>query len=87
MPSQCKLDAIAGYGAQVEICPPGIEAREAACKRLQEETGAVFIPPYNYAPVMAGQVCMSHPACLVTSQMDSVRHTGSVRAVRKSKIC
>ncbi|KAK9797422.1 hypothetical protein WJX73_010929 [Symbiochloris irregularis] len=52
---QCKLDAIAGYGAQLEICAPGIEAREAACRRLQQATGAVFIPPYNYAPVMAGQ--------------------------------
>lgn len=30
-------------------------AREAAAAKVAAETGAVFIPPYDYGPVIAGQ--------------------------------
>ncbi|KAG2501904.1 hypothetical protein HYH03_000402 [Edaphochlamys debaryana] len=52
---QCKVDAIMGYGGKLHFCEPTMEAREEACARVQAETGAVFIPPYNYGPVIAGQ--------------------------------
>jgi threonine dehydratase len=32
-----------------------MDARQQACERLQRETGATFIPPYNYGPVISGQ--------------------------------
>lgn len=32
-----------------------MEAREAACAAIQAACGALLVPPYNYAPVMAGQ--------------------------------
>lgn len=64
---QCKLDAIASYGAEIEQSAPGIDAREAACAKVQQRTGARFIPPYNHAHIMAGQArspqhlrCMQH---------------------------
>lgn len=53
---QCKLDAIASYGALITQCAPGMDARESTCARVQQETGAVFIPPYNHPHIMAGQV-------------------------------
>lgn len=37
------------------LCEPTLTSREGACARLAAETGATFIPPYDYGPVMAGQ--------------------------------
>lgn len=32
-----------------------MQARESTCARIQSETGATFIHPYNFAPVICGQ--------------------------------
>lgn len=32
-----------------------MDAREAECARIERETGAVFIPPYNHPSVISGQ--------------------------------
>jgi len=37
------------------FCDPTIDAREAECARLQKETGAAFVHPYNDPRVMAGE--------------------------------
>lgn len=50
-----KLEAIAGYGAVLHRCAPGIAAREAACERVQAATGATLVHPYTDAQVIAGQ--------------------------------
>uniref|UniRef100_A0A7S3QMP8 Tryptophan synthase beta chain-like PALP domain-containing protein n=1 Tax=Dunaliella tertiolecta TaxID=3047 RepID=A0A7S3QMP8_DUNTE len=52
---QCKIDAVKAYGGVITMCPPGMDAREAACKRVIDETGATFVPPYNHPHVIAGQ--------------------------------
>jgi threonine dehydratase len=52
---QVKRDAITGYGAHVVWCEPTQDDREATLKRVVDETGAVFVPPYNDARVIAGQ--------------------------------
>ncbi|KAF5839446.1 serine/threonine dehydratase [Dunaliella salina] len=52
---QCKIDAVKEYGGIITMCPPGMDAREAACKRVIAETGATFVPPYNHPQVIAGQ--------------------------------
>ena len=36
------------------FCNPTIDDREAECARLQRETGAAFVHPYNDVRVMAG---------------------------------
>ena len=56
---QCKLDAIKTYGGDITLCEATLDAREATCARIQERTGAVLIPPFNYGPVMSGQVSLS----------------------------
>ena len=53
------------YGGQLTFSKPDMASREAACKRVQEATGAVFIPPFNHRHVMAGQArlpiqCLPH---------------------------
>lgn len=58
MPSNApgiKKRAVAGYGANIIECEPTLPAREATAARVQEETGAVMIPPYNHPDIIAGQ--------------------------------
>ena len=50
-----KLAAIQAYGATLHRCAPTIDAREAACARLQLETGATLVHPYTDPAVIAGQ--------------------------------
>lgn len=52
-----KQQAITASGASLVFCDPtgGMEAREATCAKIQSETGAAFIHPYNFAPVICGQ--------------------------------
>jgi len=50
-----KVNAVKGYGGKVIYCKPTLEEREATAKKIQEETGAVFIPPYDHPLIIAGQ--------------------------------
>ena len=50
-----KLFAIAAHGAVLHRCPAGISAREAACAKVVEATGATLVHPYADAAVIAGQ--------------------------------
>jgi threonine dehydratase/serine racemase len=58
MPSSAtpvKKRAVEGYGANVIECEPTLSAREVKVAEVQERTGAILIPPYNHADVIAGQ--------------------------------
>jgi threonine dehydratase len=50
-----KVEATRGYGAQVELGGPRLEEAVAAAKAFVEETGAVFVHPYEDELVVAGQ--------------------------------
>jgi len=50
-----KVKAVEGYGGVITFCEPTIEARDAASRRLLEETGGVMVHPYNDRRVIAGQ--------------------------------
>ena len=52
---QCKLDAIETYGGRITRCEATVSDRESTCARLQRETGATLIPPYDHPDVIAGQ--------------------------------
>src|SRR3984893_7254096 len=53
--SPVKRRAVEGYGAHVVEGEPTLAARETKVAEVQEQTGAILIPPYNHADVMAGQ--------------------------------
>src|SRR5438067_9328386 len=58
MPSNAtpvKRRAVEGYGANVIECAPTLSAREVTVAEVQAKTGAILIPPYNHADVIAGQ--------------------------------
>jgi len=50
-----KLDAVKGYGANVTLCKPTLEARRTTLEGIAEDTGAAVIHPFNNANVIAGQ--------------------------------
>ncbi len=50
-----KQRAVAGYGGKIILCEPTLPARETACARIMEETGASLVHPYNDLRVIAGQ--------------------------------
>ena len=50
-----KRAATEGYGGKVVIYDRYKEDREAVAVRLQQESGASLIPPYDHADVIAGQ--------------------------------
>lgn len=50
-----KKKAVAGYGAIITFCPPTQQDREATQTKVQIETGATFIHPYDNFHVISGQ--------------------------------
>jgi len=58
MPSNApavKKAAVAQYGAEITYCEPTLAARESALRRLQAETGAHVVHPYEDPDVISGQ--------------------------------
>ncbi|WP_027078008.1 pyridoxal-phosphate dependent enzyme [Maribacter antarcticus] len=58
MPSsapQVKKDAVKGYGGEIIICKPTLEAREATAKEIEQSKGATFLHPSNDMDVILGQ--------------------------------
>jgi threonine dehydratase len=53
--SRAKIDAVRGYGGEVQLCEPTLAAREALAAQLVADSGAAFIHPYDDARVISGQ--------------------------------
>ncbi|MCG6903325.1 MAG: pyridoxal-phosphate dependent enzyme [Rhodobacter sp.] len=52
---EAKKAAVRGYGGTITECEPSTSSREAVFARVQAETGAEFVHPYNDPRVIAGQ--------------------------------
>lgn len=57
---QVKIEATRGYGAEVVLCEPTLQAREEACKKIIDTRGSVLVHPYdNYRVIFgAGTACL-----------------------------
>jgi threonine dehydratase len=58
MPSnapEVKRAAVAGYGGEIVLCEPTLQAREETLAGVVAKSGAVVIHPYNNYDVIAGQ--------------------------------
>jgi threonine dehydratase len=53
--SAIKVESIRRYGGRVVFCAPTLAGREAAAARIQKETGARLIHPYDNPLIVAGQ--------------------------------
>ncbi len=56
---QAKKDAVRGYGGIITECEPSTSSREEYFARVQQDTGADFVHPYNDPRVIAGQATCS----------------------------
>ena len=52
---QAKKDAVRGYGGIITECEPSTTSREKTFAKVEAETGAEFVHPYNDPRVIAGQ--------------------------------
>ena len=50
-----KINAVEGYGANVTLCKPTLDARKSTLKEIAERTDATVIHPFNNPNVIAGQ--------------------------------
>ncbi|KAJ2902068.1 putative pyridoxal-phosphate dependent enzyme [Zalerion maritima] len=53
-----KIAATRGYGANIIFSGSTAPERESVCKRVQEETGATLVPPYDHPDIVLGQGTM-----------------------------
>lgn len=67
-----KLAAVRGYGARVLECPAGLRSRETAAQKVLQETGGVFVHPYDDFRVIAGAATASVELLETTKGLDIV---------------
>lgn len=67
-----KQKAVAGYGAEIVFCEPTLQSREESLKKVVEETGAVFIHPYNNFNIVCGQGTAALELCAEAKDLDIV---------------
>jgi len=69
---EAKKAAVRGYGGTIVECEPSTSSREATFAKVQEETGADFVHPYNDPRVIAGQATCSREMMEQTEDLDAV---------------
>jgi threonine dehydratase len=50
-----KIRAIEAYGGRITFCEPKVSSRKEVCDRVQAETGACLVHPYDDDRIIAGQ--------------------------------
>lgn len=69
---QAKKDAVNGYGGLITECAPSTRSREAVFAKIEAETGADFVHPYNDPRVIAGQATCSAELIEQVADLDAV---------------
>ncbi len=67
-----KKRAVTAYGGHVVECEPSFSARKETFARVQRETGADFVHPYDDARVIAGQATCARELIEQVSGLDAV---------------
>lgn len=52
---QAKIETAAGFGGEIHLCEPTLEARQIMVDAIQQRTGAAMVHPYDNDHVIAGQ--------------------------------
>lgn len=69
---EAKKAAVRGYGGIITECEPSTSSREEVFARVEAETGAEFVHPYNDVRVIAGQATCSAELLEQTEGLDAV---------------
>jgi threonine dehydratase len=67
-----KAKAIESYGGKIVFCEPTVTARKATCDRLQAETGAHLVHPYDDDRIIAGQATAAKELLEEVGDLDAV---------------
>ncbi len=70
--SAVKMKAVEGYGAEIALCRPTLQAREDGLAEVVDATGAAFIHAYNDPRVIAGQGTAALELCEEIPDLDVV---------------
>jgi threonine dehydratase len=67
-----KCEAVEAYGGKITFCEPTLSARAEAAARVQAETGAVLVHPYDDDRIIAGQATAAKELLEDVSDLDAV---------------
>jgi threonine dehydratase len=66
-----KIRAVESYGGRVTLCEPTMSSRAEVSARVQAETGAILIHPYDDDRVIAGQATAAKELLEETGDLDA----------------
>jgi threonine dehydratase len=69
---KAKILAIESYGGKITFCQPKVSARKLACDRVQAQTGAVLVHPYDDDRIIAGQATAAKELLEEVPDLDAV---------------
>ncbi len=69
---EVKKAAVAGYGADITFCESTQQSREDTLASIIEQTGAVFIHPYNDYRVITGQATAARELLEQVPELDAI---------------
>jgi threonine dehydratase len=67
-----KIQAIEAYGGKITFCEPRVSSRNETCDRVQAETGAHLVHPYDDDRIIAGQATAAKEFLEEISDLDAV---------------
>jgi threonine dehydratase len=67
-----KIRAIEAYGGKITFCEPKVSSRNEVCARVQSETGAVLIHPFDNDQIIAGQATAAKELLEEIPDLDAV---------------
>ncbi len=67
-----KREAVIEYGGDVIPCKPNQRDREATAARVEADTGATLIPPYDHPDIIAGQGTAAMEMCEQVPNLDVI---------------
>ena len=67
-----KARAIENYGGKIVLCDPKVSARKETCDRVQAETGAYLVHPYDDDRIIAGQATAAKELLEEVGDLDAV---------------
>jgi threonine dehydratase len=67
-----KCRAVESYGGRISFCEPNVTARAETAARIQAETGAVMVHPYDDDRIIAGQATAAKELLEEVPELDAV---------------
>nr|KYP65613.1 Serine racemase [Cajanus cajan] len=68
----CKVENVKRYGGQIVWSEASVQSREEVANKVWQETGAIFIHPYNDARILSGQGTISLEILEQAPQIDTL---------------